>query len=138
MLLINALVISWQIFLKYYNDSLVRNVTSNSIVKFTGVAKVLGGLKANYSSSAPKVMYYSARGPDPEDNSIANADILKPNLIAPGNSIWGAWSSLGADSAEFEGNDKSYHPCPLYFLGAENSSLYCTMLLSIIVLLYIQ
>ncbi|XP_020256200.1 subtilisin-like protease SBT2.3 isoform X3 [Asparagus officinalis] len=92
-----------KIFLKYYNDSLVRNVTSNSIVKFTGVAKILGGIKANYSSSAPKVMYYSARGPDPEDNLIANADILKPNLIAPGNSIWGAWSSLGADSAEFQG-----------------------------------
>jgi hypothetical protein len=49
-------------------------------------------------------MFYSARGPDPEDNTLANADILKPNLIAPGSSIWGAWSSLGLDSAEFTGN----------------------------------
>lgn len=92
-----------KVFLKYYNDSLVRDNVSKSIDKFGGVAKILGGLKANYSSSAPKVMYYSARGPDPEDNSLANADILKPNLIAPGNFIWGAWSSLGADSTEFEG-----------------------------------
>lgn len=54
-------------------------------------------------------MYYSARGPDPQDNSLANADILKPNLIAPGNLIWGAWSSLGEESAEFEGNIRSFY-----------------------------
>lgn len=92
-----------KLFLKYYNDSLVRDETSKSIVEFKGVAKVLGGLQADYTTLAPKVMYYSARGPDPQDNSLANADIMKPNLIAPGNLIWGAWSSIGADSAEFEG-----------------------------------
>lgn len=48
-------------------------------------------------------MYYSARGPDPEDSSVDNADILKPNLVAPGNSIWAAWSSRGAESIEFQG-----------------------------------
>lgn len=48
-------------------------------------------------------MFYSARGPDPEDNSLANADILKPNLVAPGNSIWGAWSSYGTEIIEFQG-----------------------------------
>nr|CAB3478424.1 unnamed protein product [Digitaria exilis] len=36
-------------------------------------------------------------------NTINIADILKPNLVAPGSSIWGAWSSLGLDSAEFAG-----------------------------------
>lgn len=81
----------------------MRDEISKSIVKFGAIAKILGGLKANYSNSAPKVMYYSARGPDPQDNSLADADIMKPNLIAPGNLIWGAWSSLGTDSAEFEG-----------------------------------
>ncbi|KAG0483770.1 hypothetical protein HPP92_011854 [Vanilla planifolia] len=91
------------VFLKYYNSSLVRDGASGAIVKFGGVAKIMGGLDATYSNSAPKVMYYSARGPDPEDNSLTNADIMKPNLIAPGNFIWGAWSSLGTDSAEFEG-----------------------------------
>lgn len=89
--------------LQYYNASLVRDGASNAIVKFGGVARIFGGLEANYSNSAPKVMYYSARGPDPEDNSVANADIMKPNLIAPGNFIWGAWSSLGTDSPEFQG-----------------------------------
>ncbi|CAL4947255.1 unnamed protein product [Urochloa decumbens] len=92
-----------KVFLTYYNDSLVRDETSGQIVSFGGVAKILGGLNPIYGNSAPKVMFYSARGPDPEDNSLLNADILKPNLIAPGSSIWGAWSSLGLDSAEFAG-----------------------------------
>ena len=92
-----------QTFLRYYNSSLVREEVSKSIIKFVGVAKILGGLEANFSNSAPKVMYYSARGPDPQDSSLANADIMKPNLIAPGHLIWGAWSSVATDSTEFKG-----------------------------------
>nr|XP_019705271.1 subtilisin-like protease SBT2.2 isoform X2 [Elaeis guineensis] len=94
-----------KVFLEYYNSSLVRDEISKNIVKFGAAAKILGGLKANYSNPAPKVMYYSARGPDPQDTSLADADVMKPNLIAPGNYIWGAWSSLGTDSAEFEGEN---------------------------------
>nr|DAD43675.1 TPA_asm: hypothetical protein HUJ06_001905 [Nelumbo nucifera] len=94
-----------KILLQYYNSSLERDAVSKKIVKFGAVASILGGLKANYNNSAPKVMYYSARGPDPEDSFLDDADILKPNLIAPGNFIWGAWSSVGADSVEFEGYD---------------------------------
>lgn len=86
------------------------NQTSGRIARFGGVAKILGGLEANYSKPAPKVMYYSARGPDPEDASLSDADIMKPNLIAPGNLIWGAWSSLGTDSAEFEGKFLQIQP----------------------------
>lgn len=56
---------------------------------------------------APKVLYYSARGPDPEDSFLENAEILKPNLVAPGNSIWAAWSSRGTGLVEFLGS-KSY------------------------------
>ena len=80
-----------------------RNETTKQITRFGSVARILGGLKANYSNSAPKVMFYSARGPDPEDSFLNNADILKPNLVAPGNLIWAAWSSLGTDSVEFQG-----------------------------------
>lgn len=92
-----------QILLQYYNSSLERDGLTRKIVRFGAVATISGGLEANYSISAPKVMYYSARGPDPEDSSLDDADILKPNLVAPGNSIWSAWSSLGTDSVEFQG-----------------------------------
>ncbi|PPD71829.1 hypothetical protein GOBAR_DD31269 [Gossypium barbadense] len=91
-----------KILLQYYNSSLERDGLSRKIVRFGAVASISGGLKANYSITAPKVMYYSARGPDPEDSSLDDADIMKPNLIAPGNLIWAAWSSLGTDSVEFQ------------------------------------
>ncbi|CAN1288000.1 Subtilisin-like protease SBT2.2 [Linum perenne] len=78
---------------------------STKIVKFGATGSISGGIRANFSNSAPKVMYYSARGPDPEDSGFDVADVLKPNLVAPGNSIWAAWSSLGTDSVEFEGEN---------------------------------
>ncbi|CAN6553519.1 unnamed protein product [Malus baccata var. baccata] len=92
-----------KVLLKYYNLSLERDIMTKRITKFGALATICGGLKANYSTSAPKIMYYSARGPDPEDNFLDNADIMKPNLVAPGNSIWAAWSSVGQDSIEFQG-----------------------------------
>ncbi|KAE8688669.1 cytochrome P450 [Hibiscus syriacus] len=75
------------------------------IARFGAVATISGGLKENYSITAPKVMYYSARGPDPEDSLLDDADIMKPNLVAPGNMIWAPWSSLGTDSVEFQGEN---------------------------------
>ncbi|WCJ24412.1 Subtilase family protein [Euphorbia peplus] len=89
--------------LKYYNSSLEIDQFTKKIVKFGGVASISGGMKANYSSSAPTIMFYSARGPDPEDSFLDDADIMKPNVVAPGNSIWAAWSTLGTDSVEFQG-----------------------------------
>ncbi|KAJ8758783.1 hypothetical protein K2173_000504 [Erythroxylum novogranatense] len=92
-----------KILLQYYNSSLERSDFTKRIVKFGAIASISGGIKANYSYSSPKIMYYSARGPDPEDSFLNEADILKPNLVAPGNFIWAAWSSLGTDSVEFQG-----------------------------------
>ncbi|KAI4297273.1 hypothetical protein L6164_037167 [Bauhinia variegata] len=94
-----------KILLQYYNSSLEIDDTSKRVVKLGAVAGICGGLKANYSNVAPKITYYSARGPDPGDSLPHEADILKPNLVAPGNSIWGAWSSLGTDSVEFLGEN---------------------------------
>ncbi|KAA8537090.1 hypothetical protein F0562_029568 [Nyssa sinensis] len=94
-----------KILLQYYNSSLERDGLTNKVVKFGAVACISGGLKENYSYYAPKIMYYSGRGPDPEDSSLDDADILKPNLVAPGNFIWAAWSSVSTDSDEFQGED---------------------------------
>ncbi|KAE8722801.1 Subtilase family protein isoform 2 [Hibiscus syriacus] len=94
-----------KILLQYYNSSLERDGSTGNIIRFRAVPSISGGLKANYSISAPKVMFYSARGPDPEDSFLDDADIMKPNLVAPGNSIWAAWSSLGTDSVEFQGEN---------------------------------
>ena len=79
------------------------NGLTKRISKFGAVGSISGGLKANYSSTAPQIMYFSARGPDPEDSSVDDSDIMKPNLVAPGNFIWAAWSSVATDSVEFLG-----------------------------------
>ncbi|GFQ04447.1 subtilisin-like protease [Phtheirospermum japonicum] len=92
-----------KVLLQYYNSTIERDGATKKIVKFGGLASITGGIKANFSRSAPKIMYYSARGPDPEDSSLDDSDILKPNIVAPGNFIWAAWSSRGTDSVEFLG-----------------------------------
>ncbi|KAK9267629.1 hypothetical protein L1049_010060 [Liquidambar formosana] len=50
-----------KILMQYYNSSLERDGVTKKIVKFGAVASISGGLKANYSSSAPKIMYYSCQ-----------------------------------------------------------------------------
>ncbi|XP_010478484.1 PREDICTED: subtilisin-like protease SBT2.1 [Camelina sativa] len=92
-----------QALLRYYNSSLVRENGSGKIVGSASAARIVGGMKPTYGITAPKVMYFSARGPDPEDDSFVDADIMKPNIVAPGNAIWGAWSPLGIGTTDFQG-----------------------------------
>uniref|UniRef100_A0A1J3HXM5 Subtilisin-like protease n=1 Tax=Noccaea caerulescens TaxID=107243 RepID=A0A1J3HXM5_NOCCA len=92
-----------QALLRYYNTSLFRDNASGKIVGSASVARIVGGIKPTYGVSAPKVMFFSARGPDPEDDSFDDADVMKPNVVAPGNSIWGAWSPLGIGTTDFQG-----------------------------------
>ncbi|EOA39671.1 hypothetical protein CARUB_v10008312mg [Capsella rubella] len=92
-----------QALLRYYNSSLLRENGSGKIVGSASAARIVGGMKPTYGITAPKVMYFSARGPDPEDDSFVDADIMKPNLVAPGNAIWGAWSPLGIGTTDFQG-----------------------------------
>lgn len=102
-LIMYTLFFTEQILLQYYNSSLEKDGISEKIVKLGAVASISGGLMASYNNVAPTVMYYSARGPDPEDSFPHEADILKPNLVAPGSFIWAAWSSVATDSDEFLG-----------------------------------
>ena len=51
-----------------------------------------------YTSSAPQVAYFSSQGPL-VDPSVTTAgaltnDILKPDVMGPGNDLWGAWRAL--------------------------------------------
>lgn len=94
-----------KILLEYYNSSLEKDGTSEKIVKLGAVASINGGLTASYSNVSPSVIYYSARGPDPEDSLPHESDIFKPNLVAPGSLIWAGWSSVATDSDEFLGEN---------------------------------
>ncbi|MCO5548281.1 hypothetical protein L7F22_001738 [Adiantum nelumboides] len=79
--------------LDYYNDA------SNH----TATVRITGSAKAKFSHEAPKVARFSSRGPDPQSDDFRAADVLKPNIMAPGNMIWAGWSSVGIDSSAYQG-----------------------------------
>lgn len=43
---------------------------------------------------APVVSRFSSRGPDYIDRTRSPADLLKPDILAPGHQIWAAWSPM--------------------------------------------
>lgn len=49
---------------------------------------------ASYIERAPVVSRFSSRGPDYIDQKRSPADVLKPDILAPGHQIWAAWSPM--------------------------------------------
>ncbi|KAK6146392.1 hypothetical protein DH2020_020261 [Rehmannia glutinosa] len=76
---------------EYYNSNTIRSRTGEA-VGFRATARILDGRQATYSGQAPVVASYSSRGPDVNNALLENADVLKPNIMAPGSSIWAAWT----------------------------------------------
>jgi hypothetical protein len=91
-----------QTLLNYYNASTVRDI-KGQVQSLGADARIGNGQTAVYSGEYPVVAVYSSRGPDIRDFSFNNADMLKPNVLAPGTLIWGAWSPVGIDQVNFLG-----------------------------------
>jgi hypothetical protein len=73
------------------------------VKSFKGLGKIGDGLIPILHKSAPQVALFSARGPNVKDFSFQEADLLKPDILAPGSLIWAAWSPNGTDEANFIG-----------------------------------
>ena len=88
----------WQTLINYYN-------TSKTIPQ----AKLGNGMSPTLlEGRAPQVALFSSRGPCVKDFNLQDADVLKPNIVAPGSLIWGAWTPIGTDEADdFQGNATS-------------------------------
>lgn len=86
----------------YYNISTPRDWTGR-VKRFNGVGSIGDGLRPILHKSAPQVALFSARGPNIRDFSFQDADLLKPDILAPGSLIWAAWSPNGTDEANYAG-----------------------------------
>lgn len=54
------------------------------------------GRVASFKGRSPVVSRFSSRGPDIIDANKSLADVLKPDILAPGHQIWAAWSPFSA------------------------------------------
>ncbi|CAL8990506.1 unnamed protein product [Prunus brigantina] len=86
----------------YYNISTSRDWTGR-VKSFKGIGSIGDGLTPILHKSAPQVALFSARGPNIKDFSFQDADLLKPDILAPGSLIWAAWSPNGTDEPDYVG-----------------------------------
>ncbi|KAL7092428.1 hypothetical protein ACP275_12G163900 [Erythranthe tilingii] len=86
----------------YYNASTPRDWTGR-VKRFEAVGSIGDGLRPILHRSAPQVAIFSARGPNIKDYSFQDADLLKPDILAPGSLIWAAWAPNGTDEANYVG-----------------------------------
>lgn len=86
----------------YYNSSTKRDWAGRPI-SFQATASIADGLAPILHNSAPQVALFSSRGPDVKDFSFLDADVLKPDILAPGSLIWAAWSPNGTDEINYVG-----------------------------------
>ncbi|KAI4379669.1 hypothetical protein MLD38_005937 [Melastoma candidum] len=88
----------------YYNISTTRDWTGR-VKSFKAVGSIGDGLMPLLYKSAPQVALFSARGPNIKDFGFQDADLLKPDILAPGSLIWAAWSINGTDEPNYAGEE---------------------------------
>ncbi|KAG6494973.1 hypothetical protein ZIOFF_042760 [Zingiber officinale] len=74
-------------------------------ISYRATGAITEGRHAFFSDDAPVVSRFSSRGPSVMDDQKNPADVLKPDILAPGAQIWVAWSSLGVSDPVLSGND---------------------------------
>ena len=95
-----------KVLVDYYNRSTIRD-PSGQITRLESKASIGNGLKPIYQGTAPKVAFYSSRGPDVKDLNFQDTDVLKPDILAPRSLIWAAWSLNGPDEVDYLGKNST-------------------------------
>lgn len=75
-----------------YYESLTFRKAKRLLTRFGAKGAIGEGRVATFSGRAPVVSRFSSRGPDFMNSSRFPADVLKPDVMAPGHQIWGAWT----------------------------------------------
>ncbi|KAK6269072.1 hypothetical protein QUC31_013232 [Theobroma cacao] len=80
---------------QYYEQQTYRDA-GGFVREFNARAAIGDGRVASFCGQAPIVSRFSSRGPDFIDINKDPADVLKPDILAPGHEIWAAWSPMSA------------------------------------------
>ncbi|RVW69515.1 Subtilisin-like protease SBT2.5 [Vitis vinifera] len=91
-----------QWIIDYYNTSTSRDWTGR-VKSFKAAGSIGDGLMPILHKLAPQVALFSARGPNIRGFNFQDADLLKPDILAPGPLIWAAWSPNRTDEANYVG-----------------------------------
>ncbi|OMO76899.1 hypothetical protein CCACVL1_15358 [Corchorus capsularis] len=76
---------------QYYEQQTLRDARG-FVRQFNARAAIGDGRVASFGAQSPIVSRFSSRGPDFIDINRNPADVLKPDILAPGHEIWAAWS----------------------------------------------
>ena len=93
-----------QNLMEYYENNTARD-DGGGVITFGATVRILEGRHASYSGERPEVTDYSSRGPNIGNSLMELADVLKPNVMAPGHHIWGAWSPTSDALPEVQGEN---------------------------------
>ncbi|KAK7262127.1 hypothetical protein RJT34_29687 [Clitoria ternatea] len=93
-----------KVILQYYEEQTKRDKRGTA-TEFGAVAAVGEGRVASFKGRSPVVSRFSSRGPDIIDINKTLADVLKPDILAPGHQIWAAWSPISALEPTLKGYD---------------------------------
>jgi len=63
-----------------------------SVARYGATAAIKEGRIASFNDPVSVVVRSSLRGPDILGSQMTPGDVLKPDILAPGNQIWSAWS----------------------------------------------
>jgi hypothetical protein len=113
--------------MNYYNNFTSRD-SSGNVLNYGAAARINSGQVAQYSGQCQQVALFSSRGPDVEDSSYDEADVLKPNVMVPGYQIWAAWTPIGIDEPGFQGK-ANLHTKSICSSSAHHSLRVCLKLI---------
>ncbi|GMH05282.1 hypothetical protein Nepgr_007122 [Nepenthes gracilis] len=92
-----------QVISRYYEQQTRRN-ERGCIEHYGGRAAIAEGRVASFKQRAPIVSRFSSRGPNIIDEHRNPADVLKPDILAPGQQVWAAWSPMSVLDPILKGN----------------------------------
>ncbi|XP_047330197.1 subtilisin-like protease SBT2.4 [Impatiens glandulifera] len=93
-----------KIIMEYYEWETMRD--ENRGIRFGGRAAIGEGRAASFGGNrGATVLRSSSRGPDFINSKRTPADVLKPDILAPGHQIWGAWSPVSLFEPIYSGNN---------------------------------